>query len=161
MRRALPGASLPKIPEAIQSYWELTLFRTLVWSNRRPPDVLASEDFRANGHGGPVTSLPPRSAQSRGARDGAAVEGNASAGRARCAQGVCEHAVGRGPLPAQAASRGAPHLGLRGGRGGRRLLPAWVGDQPAARDRGSASGGGHRRLSLLRQPGQAVPLPGG
>ena len=30
-----------------------------VRSTRRPPDVLASEDFRANGHGGPVTSLLP------------------------------------------------------------------------------------------------------
>ncbi len=38
------------------------------WSGayRRPPDVLASEDFRANGHGGPVTSLSARSLDARG-----------------------------------------------------------------------------------------------
>lgn len=59
-RRVLPGASLRKIPEAIQILKGAVPARIPVRITRRPPDVVASEDFRANGHGGPVTSFPAR-----------------------------------------------------------------------------------------------------
>ena len=62
--------------------------RTLVWIIRCPPDVWASEDFRANGHGGPVTSLSARPAGTAGARDAAAGKGRPARGRARCPEGL-------------------------------------------------------------------------
>ena len=89
LRRALPGASLRKIPEAISILKGavpalIIRFFRRVRITRRPPDVWASEDFRANGHGGPVTSFFPRPE----ARDGAAVKEIAAPRRARRAQGV-------------------------------------------------------------------------
>src|SRR3954451_16853536 len=83
--------------------------RALAWDTRRPPDVLASEDFRANGHGGPVTSLLFRSPESHGAADGPAVEGIAAPPGARRAQGLRRDDFGLRADHPGAAARAAPH----------------------------------------------------
>ena len=44
-----------KIPEAILILKGAVPAPALAGRTRRPPDVVASEDFRANGYGGPVT----------------------------------------------------------------------------------------------------------
>ena len=112
--------------------------RTLVRITRRPPDVLASEDFRANGHGGPVTSLLPvparglrwsrcpRKSLRRAALDArkAFVRTLSDADRTLLEQRLAQHLTS---LCAEAKVVGG-------------YSPTGFGDQSAARDRGSPRG---------------------
>ena len=120
-RRVLPGTSFTKIPEAINDPKgavpaRATLVPSGSGSTRRPPDVLASEDFRANGHGGPVTSLPR------------ADQGDACArGRDRRPQGLCRRrsATPTGRCSSSELAR-ASDRGLRRTPRSSAAMPRWA-----------------------------------
>ena len=124
--------------------------------HRRPPDVLASEDFRANGHGGPVTS--PRPARCTWGLRFVPLSKEASAPAAlERARAMSATQRRRTRAAGGAVLRPSPGPPCARGRGRRRLRPAWLGDQPGnlrSRKRRVAA-----RASGVRPSGQALQVP--